>query len=510
MGHTMKRLCLLLSAFLPIAVCAQNSQQEFDDFLKQAQGEFVSYEKQINYEFAEALRNQWEEFQVFKGEEVPARPKPVSMPVAPSDTNLVSSVIQGEPVPVENSLLGSVTRVVLRKWLTWQASRLSTEDMQTARKTLGEKIDKSKLVPKPLKTMMTFYNVPASIDVPAAYTEYKMAGNNEGDVADFWTYLSASNFEYVVKQIAEQADKKGLENWSLYKYIETVSDNVYTKGKENEKEVFTVFLANQLGLDVKIGRANESLVAMFAIAQKVYEWMSIKIGESRYYFRFKDDNLTRLQTYRTPFTEPVAQIDLLKSIPDLLSPPAKIQNRVLKSSAFDCDINIPLDTNICHFMAEFPQVRCDIPAMADVGKQFAQSLYEAMYPKVKDLNQYDAVALLMKFMHNDFQYATDQVQFGYEKPFFCEENFLYPFNDCEDRSILFSYLVRHIIGMDVILLDYPGHIMTAVAFDDKDMAGAYLDFEGKRYYVCDPTYLNSRPGMIHPDYLKLNCSIMKI
>ena len=62
---------------LPLAVGAQNGQQqEFDEFLKQAQGEFESYEKQINYEFAEALRTQWEEFQVFKGEEIPVKPKP--------------------------------------------------------------------------------------------------------------------------------------------------------------------------------------------------------------------------------------------------------------------------------------------------------------------------------------------------------------------------------------------------------------------------------------------------
>lgn len=505
----MKRAYLLILLLFPTVCFAQSGQHEFDDFLKEIQGEFESYEKQINYEFAETLRNQWEEFQVFKGEDVPAKPKPASMPIAPSDTNLVSCIIKGTPAPVDNSVLGSVARIVIGKWLTWQAKKQSPEDILDARKTLGEKVDKSKIIPKPLKRMITFYNVPTSIDVPASYTDYKMVGNTENDVADYWTHLSTSDFEYVVKQIAEQADTKGLENWSLFKYIETVSDNVYGKGQENEKEVFTVFLANQLGLDVKLGRANEKLVSMFAIAQKVYEWMSIKIGETKYYFRWGNDDLTSLATYRTPFKGPVAQINLLKSIPDLLSPPAKIQTRTVRSSAFDCDIPILLDTNICLFLAEFPRVRCDIPAMTDVSKQLAESLYDTMYPRVKDLSQYEAVHVLMKFMHYDFEYATDQDQFGYEKPFFCEENFLYPFNDCEDRSVLFSYLIRHILDMDVILLDYPNHIMTAVAFEE-EMAGAYLEFEGKRFYVCDPTYIGSCPGMIHPDYLKLNCSILKI
>jgi hypothetical protein len=510
----MKKIFLLLFMLLPLAVGAQNGQQqEFDDFLKQAQGEFESYEKQINYEFAEALRTQWEEFQVFKGEEVPVKPKPTKMHVAPAETDLVSEVIPATPAPVENSFLGTaaraVTSAVIHKWLTWQSRQITAEDMLKARKTISDHIDKSKLVPKPLKQMMTFYNVPVSIDVPAEYTQYKMAGNNENDVADFWQYLTASSFEYVVKQVAEDAEKKGLENWGLFKYIETVSENVYTKGHEDEQEVFKVFLANQLGLDVKVGRANDKLVAMVAIAQRVYEWMSIRLDDKKYYFKHDDEDLTSLHTYKMTFKEPVAQIDLLKSMPDLLSPPGKIQTRTFTSSAFGCDINIPLDTNICHFMEEFPRVRCDIPAMTDVGSQLAQSLYDTMYPKVKDMSQHDAVHTLMKFMYNDFAYATDQDQFGYEKPFFCEENFLYPYNDCEDRSILFSYLVRHILGMEVILLDYPDHIMTAVYFDEQ-ITGSYVIHDGRKFYICDPTYLDSSPGMLYPGYRGVGCQILTI
>ena len=230
----MKKIFLLFLILLPIGIGAQNSQQEFDDFLKEIQGEFESYEKQINYEFADALRNQWEEFHVFQGEKFPEMPKPVVMPTAPADTNLASHVIKGIPAPEENSLLGKVartiTRTVIRKWLTWQSRQNTAEDILQARKTITDHVEKSKLVPKPLKKMMTFYNVPVSIDVPAEYTDYKMTGNTEGDVADFWTFLASSNFEHVVKQIAHEADEKGLENWGLFKYIETVSENVYTKG----------------------------------------------------------------------------------------------------------------------------------------------------------------------------------------------------------------------------------------------------------------------------------------
>ena len=509
----MKRLYLSLLLFLPISLCGQNGQQqEFDDFLRQAQSEFESYEKQINYEFAETLRNQWEEFQVFKGEDVPVRPKPVAPLAVTPDTDMTPYVIQGTPVPEENSLMaisGHITIRVVRKCIEWKGKTLSEEDRMNARKAIGNYADKSRVMPKPLKKMLTFYNVPVSIDVPAEYTEYKMKGNSEGDVADFWSYLTASEFEYVVSQVAKDADAKGLENWGLFRYIETISENVFPSTKADEKNVFTAFIANQLGLDVKVGRTNENLVTMVAIAQQVYEWMSIRIGNRKYYFRHGDEDLKSLYSYSTPFIQETAQINLLKSMPDHLSPPAKIQTRVLRSTAFDCEISVPLDTNLCHYISDFPKVRCDIPAMTDVGEEFAKSIYDAIYPKIQDKSQYEAVSILMKFMHNDFEYATDQDQFGYEKPFFCEENFLYPYNDCEDRSILFSYLVRHLLGMDVILLDYPGHITTAIAFDE-DINGSYLEFEDKKYFVCDPTYLDSRPGMAHYSYKNIGCNILKI
>lgn len=107
--------------------------------------------------------------------------------------------------------------------------------------------------------------------------------------------------------------------------------------------------------------------------------------------------------------------------------------------------------------------------------------------------------MLLKFLQYDFDYSTDEDQFGYEKPFFLEENFVYPANDCEDRSILFSYLVRNLLGLDVILLNYPNHVATAVCFNE-DVPGDSVWFCGRRFTVCDPTYIGSYAGMTMTGY----------
>jgi hypothetical protein len=97
--------------------------------------------------------------------------------------------------------------------------------------------------------------------------------------------------------------------------------------------------------------------------------------------------------------------------------------------------------------------------------------------------------------HSDyFQYTLDENVWDFDRPFFGEETLFYPWCDCEDRAILFSHLVRDIVGLDVALVYYPGHLATAVAFTEPVNGDAYIAKDGRRYTVCDPTILGGDIG----------------
>ena len=117
-----------------------------------------------------------------------------------------------------------------------------------------------------------------------------------------------------------------------------------------------------------------------------------------------------------------------------------------------------------------------------------------MQAAIKGKSEKDAANILIDFVQNSFQYQTDGEQFGYEKPFFMDENFYYPACDCEDRAILFSNLVKDLLGLDAVLLDYPNHIASAVRFNE-DISGDYILLDGKKYLICDPTYIGAPIGM---------------
>ena len=81
---------------------------------------------------------------------------------------------------------------------------------------------------------------------------------------------------------------------------------------------------------------------------------------------------------------------------------------------------------------------------------------------------------------------------GKDRAFFAEESLYYPYSDCEDRSILFSHLVRDILGLDVALVYTPGHLFTAICFDE-NVKGSHVMIGGRKFVICDPTVINGAP-----------------
>ena len=105
--------------------------------------------------------------------------------------------------------------------------------------------------------------------------------------------------------------------------------------------------------------------------------------------------------------------------------------------------------------------------------------------------------MLLNFVQTAFVYEYDDKVWGDDRAFFAEETLYYPYADCEDRSILFSRLVRDLLGLKVVLVYYPGHLATAVHFTDH-VTGDYIQLNGQRFTVCDPTYIGAPVGATMP------------
>ena len=183
----------------------------------------------------------------------------------------------------------------------------------------------------------------------------------------------------------------------------------------------------------------------------------------------------------------------------------------LKSSEFPdiADSAINISTNMIELFRTYPQVDIAVYANARPSSVFCYSVEKVFRPYLHSLTTVEAVELLLAYVQYGFDYATDDEQFGFEKPFFCEENYYYPQNDCEDRSVLFSFLVRHLLHLDVVLIDYPGHIATAVHFP-MEVKGEAVKYNGKRYVICDPTYIGAPIGLEMDDFTPADRTVIPI
>lgn len=143
-----------------------------------------------------------------------------------------------------------------------------------------------------------------------------------------------------------------------------------------------------------------------------------------------------------------------------------------------------------------------------MNKEIDADLMAQLKSQVGAADKHKAAGMLLDFVQKGFEYATDDEQFGYEKPFFVEELFYYPKCDCEDRSILYRHLVKSLLGLDVVLLDYPNHIATAVRFGD-DIPGDYVNVGGVKYTVCDPTYIGAGIGKAMPQFRNTAAKVLR-
>ena len=90
-----------------------------------------------------------------------------------------------------------------------------------------------------------------------------------------------------------------------------------------------------------------------------------------------------------------------------------------------------------------------------------------------------------------------------------EESFYYGANNCKDRVLLFSWLVKDLLGMDVAMFSYKGHVACGVVFEE-DVTGDSYVFEGRRYVMCDPTYIGAPVGATMPKYRGVTPQIVRL
>ncbi len=448
------------------------AQESYREWLRKEQESFREFKEQWNKEYADYLAQEWKEFKVFKTGKRDTVSKPVQAPLYDKKHRPFPGVPGKEKAPV---------RKIESESLSW-----AVPDVKESKDVLSV-------------LRVTFYgkNFVVSFDPQLASIALKEI--NEKAISAVWKKFSLLDIDPLIHQLVRSRENMKLNDWGFGMLIYTVAKGVFPRAV-NEARLFTWYVLSQAGYRIKVGYTTEKVFLLLPTNQIIFETPFLEQDNRRYQvISFDRENLypELIYSYERSFPGASRSWDMLiQEMPVLGGTLAKspvqfeYQGKVFNSY-------VEHDHDIIRFLQAYPATELDVYFKATLSPHATKSINEFFTPIVKTLGEYDAVALLLRFVQVGFQYQTDEQQFGYERTFFPEEILAYPYADCEDRAIFFAQLVENLLGLDVIGLDYPGHVATAVRFTEK-VAGQTIDYQGATYVICDPTFVYSPPGAVIP------------
>lgn len=445
---------------------------------------FNSFRDSVNYQYAEFLKGDWGQF---------SSSKPTPIPKATPT-----------PPVVYDSEKEKIPRVEV------EPKKVNPIDPQPR----PNPVDPIKETPQPEDVVeeIDFYGLRVKVRMPGS-SRLSLRDIYPKSVSEAWSRMASKEMDNTIYDCLLIRDKYNLSDWAYLQLLDEVASQMYSD--KNEATLLTAYLFSQSGYQMRLGRDGRDLVMLFGSQHYIYNRpYFILDGTSFYTYGKASSNIEICNVAFTGETPMSLYITKPQKLGGEFSP-----DRVIKSSRYNkLSVNSSVPMSLIKFYETYPvsSVRSNSLTQWALYAEtpLNQSTRDIIYPQLKEAvagcSNLEAANRLLNWVQTGFKYAYDDEIWGEDRAFFPEETLYYPYCDCEDRAILFSRLIRDIIGLDVALVYYPGHLATAVKFDTT-VEGDALVIDGERYVVCDPTYFHAPVGRQMPnlDYSKIETIVLK-
>lgn len=334
----------------------------------------------------------------------------------------------------------------------------------------------------------------------------KVKSASEHDVFQAWRDYQRLDMSDALSSLRAISDDMCLNDWLVLALVRSYADALLGSGTPAERVLLEQCLLVKMGYDVRLARTNKQLLLLVPFEQEVFERRFVRTGGKDYYLMFDDlesDPGEKSVLYPCePSKKGTAGGKTLSLLFD-----EKSALNVPTDDEYDCDfddgmIHVACKVNprVMQMLRDYPLMDLECYAASVVLPHFRDAIEGQLMPQLEGMSQCDAADALLHFVQFVFGYEDDLEHYGREKVNFVEENFYYDKNDCEDRSILYAYLVRALLGLDVQFIQYPGHDCTAVRFTDCLTHGNGYYYGGDYYLICDPSYVGAPIGQCMPEF----------
>ena len=487
---------------------AKDSYREsYDEFVLRAYKDYYEFRKKAIAEYTAFVRQAWTKMGVEVNEEIPKEEKvmPIVLPEAEEETDSWFSDL--------------VSKVFKKRHYKKKEGKKSIQLPQNKVAELPPVV-KQPEPDKDVKSIPLKAHTPKSFDIFGTkcsvrigeHCIFKLPSVSEKDVADAIDKVFADPyFDNLLYDCLQERKKHNFSDWAYYEMLIKLTDT-FSGPTSNEATLVLAFLYSQSGYLMRLARdENGHLYMMVGSAYYMYG-KSLVFSDNMWFYLLDGRKCNTLIVSKNARFKNESPLTLQISMTQHFDKNPTVERTIVSPRNSDFSFTVKSNKNYIDFYNTVPpgyinnnyMTKFAVYANTPLEEGLVEQLYPQMKPKLDSLSLVDAVQQLLWWVQglvdierkypnrNCFQYALDDDVWGYDRAFFGEESIFYPYNDCEDRAILMSHLVRELLGLDVVLVFYPGHLAMAVNFP-MEVEGDYYEHEGKKYVVCDPTII---PGSV--------------
>ena len=500
----------------------QNVLKKFKKYKTKKQQEYDAYRRSVNEKFAEMMKKKWTKRDKKAAIPVPKKKEPPKPYVKKGDkkapavklafAKIVNAESYDDPAPItpvarfnaggDPIMMKNAGGDPIMASGTAEGYQNAGSDPITGSETVEEGYNPYLFVYHGTTCKARFFDS-MSFSLPEV---------SEAAVAEVWKKLSEEDFDLLLSDCFDLKEDLRLGDWGYIDILRVMSEHFLGK-ESNEAVLLQMYVLAQSGYKVRLARSGERLILLVPFRTVLYTYPYLILGDGKKYFILDREARSQSRTYQVyeeSFPREKTASLKMPGTPKLGQ--EKGTQKLFQSKRYqDTFAEVLTNKNLIDFYNDYPvSSNWDDYSRASLSEGIKNTLYPALRAQINGKTKLEAANILLNFVQTAFNYMTDQEQFGYERPLFGDETFYYPYSDCEDRSILFSILVRELLGLDVVLLHYPQHLATAVNFGDEEVYGSYFSINGKKYVISDPTYVNASVGECMPQFLNSSAEIIKI
>jgi len=502
----MKRsILLLLTLLMALPLMAQKTRQqallEYQARRRKAYTEFSANYRKACSEF---MRKRWEAFRTHAPLPMPERKEPTAPIVKQPDAPTVPTPVQ---IPIDQVVDLRPTAPATPAGPTPKPATPTTP-IRPATPSTPQKPATPAPQPKtdlsrPLQ--FTFYGTASSVTLKNTQ-KLRLSSLQENAVADAWDKIAGGSYDQAARECLELKKQLRLNDWGYYDLVRTVA-NAYYGNNTNESILLQSFLMAEGGYKMRLARGDNRLFLLLALSDKIYAQPYFEIDGTTFYLLDKGKYASSYNICNFSISGEKSLSLKMTDLPLLTRKAGTATTR--KDKTANITTTVTPDLNLLGFLNNYPACDWEIYAGAKLSSATSSQLLPSLRQAIAGKSQREAADILLHYLHRAYSYKTDQQQFGIERTLFAEEMFGYPHSDCEDRSILYARLIEELLQLPVVLLYYPEHIATAVCFTEQ-VSGDYVQVGGRKYVVCDPTYMGADVGEAMPEYKKVSARIIRI